>query len=328
MIGFLAGLLLLAQPTSAPPPACTAAESIETSVTEIAGDPDRFLDRCVTVTGAMAGISLYSGREGMYLSHRFGPDGNYVPEARVHRIGIDRQDLRALGLAYPQRTTVTGRVDTCERRYARIEAAGGMPLLGGYCHYHRGPTIVVDAYSVTEQRYERMTGEAARARFGDLAFMPQNWPTRRAAEAVIAEFLAALRDGDRAKLADLHEFVDEENRHRQGVLFSMLEDPHSVFAGLRREVPLQTAYFVLAAEDGTLFGRDYEGPSATVCFCRTADCTGLWPISLNDANNAPDRPYACTKIESRDYRPGRPVLTTFIAGGWLTEPVATAMAEP
>src|SRR6218665_3609320 len=143
MIAFLAAFLAAAQPAPESRP-CTQREAVRATVAEIGRDPQRFLDRCVTVTGPYAGVSMFSGREGMYLLDRYGADGNPVPGSQVHRIGIDSQDMRSLQLRFPQVTTVTGRVDLCRRRYDRIAAAGGIPFLGGYCHYYEGPTIVVD----------------------------------------------------------------------------------------------------------------------------------------------------------------------------------------
>jgi len=327
MLAFLSALLFAVQPAAEAPVPCTEGTSIKTTVVEIASDPDRFLDSCVTVTGAVAGIQMFSGQEGMYLAYRFGRDGNMSEDGQRHRIGIDRQDIRDLRMTYPQQTTVTGRVDTCERRSERIRAAGGIPFLGGYCHYFGGPTVIVDRYSITEQRHERVMGEAARARLGNLAFMPQDWPSRAKTEAAVAEFLAALRAGDSARLAELHEFDDDGNEYQSRVLYDLTQSRYSVFRQVREGDTGQVAYFVLAAEDGTLFSRAEDRPSGYVCFCRTGTCTGRWPISLNDTNNAWDRPFACTHVESRDYREA-PVFVTEVDGGWLAEPTETAMPWP
>lgn len=323
MINFLAFILAaLSQPAPAAPPPCTAREAIRTTVVEIGRRPERFLDRCVTVTGAYSGIRMYSGRDGLYLAHRFGRDGNVARADLAHRIGIDNQEMRELRMRFPQRTTVTGRVDSCERRVARIRAAGGIPFLGGYCHYEGGPTIVVSAYDISEGRYERMTADAARRSYGNLAPMPADWPARAQIEAVAAEFLQALRTGDEPKLAALHETNGETNEHGRALLFELLQNPESVFAQLRRAAPAQTAIFVSAAEDGTLLGRELR--AATICFCRTADCSDRWPIAFNDANNDPSRPFACINAEPRDDGPRRVVLNTPIGGGWLTESAASA----
>jgi len=323
MLGLFGALLFAAQAAPAEPVPCTEADSISATVVEIAGDPGRFLDRCVTVSGAVAGIEMYSGQEGMYLAYRFGADGNHTPEGQKHRIGIDRQDIRDLRMAYPQRTTVTGRVDSCERRYERIRAAGGIPFLGGYCHYFGGPTIVVDAYSITEKRYERMTGEDARRRFGNLAFMPEDWPARPAILSITAELLAALRAGDRAKVAELHDFRNPHDEHERAILYRLLEDSDSAFAQVRSG-PVQTAYFVASAEGGSVLGGERSGAGGIACFCRIGDCSDRWPITLNDTVDSPGRPFACTRIETYEHAT-RPHFYTERQGGWTTEPSVTAV---
>ncbi|HWT13046.1 MAG TPA: hypothetical protein VN231_09870 [Allosphingosinicella sp.] len=324
MILFIAALAVAASAApEAPGQPCSRDGAISATVAEIARDPDRFLDRCVTVTGALAGIRMYSGREGLYLAHRVGRNGNPVAANLAHRIGIDSQDLRELRMRYPQLTTVTGRVDSCERRSARIVAAGGIPFLGGYCHYEGGPTIVVDAYNLTEQRFERMIGEEARREFGNLAAMPPDWPHRPRVEAMATEFLGALRAGDRAKLSELHGIRGEEDEHDRALLFSLLEDRDSVFAEIRQASSPQSAVFVSAAEDGTPLAAP-EGPAALVCFCRGPDCAGRWPIAGNDANNEPRRPFACTRVEPSEEDALGATLRTPIGGGWVTEPAQSA----
>jgi hypothetical protein len=323
MIAFFASLVAFAQVHSTPPP-CNPREAVRTTVVEIGRNPERFVDRCVTVTGAFAGIRMYSRQEGMYLLYRFARDGNQVAAHRVHLIGIDNQDMRDLRMRFPQRTTVTGRVDTCERRYERIRAAGGFPFLAGYCHYESGPTILVDRYSITEQSYGRMMGEEARRRFGNLIPMPEDWPNRSRVEAVAAEFLAALRARDRTKIRELHDIRDERNEHDRGVLSDLLESRYSVFTQVRDRSSSQIAMFVIAAEDDSPLGRGDERPNATVCFCRTDDCSGRWPIAINDANNEPARPYACIGVEPREGTRGGAQVETPIRGGWLREPSGTA----
>lgn len=319
-----------AAPAAWPSQPCTDREAQRATVVEITRRPEYYFRRCVTVTGPYAGITMFRGREGLYRAHRYGPGGNTSAADRGHQIGIDRQQLRDLGLRHPLRTTVTGRVDICERRHARLEQQardrGQLPLimLAGYCHYHGGPTIVVDAFQITEGSYERLTGESARRGYGNLAPMPADWPQRAAIESLTADFLAALRAGDRNALAGLHDFrpntTQEDDR---SLLRWLLEIPQSPFASLRREAPSQTAYFV-GASGGAPIACDGH-VAARVCFCRTADCTGRWPISSGDADADPERPYVCTAIEPRDWTPrGAGFNTPLPRPGWLPEPAVTA----
>jgi hypothetical protein len=328
MIALLAAFILAAAQGTAPSPqACQASNSVRTTVAEIGRNHDRFLDRCVTVSGALIGIRIYDDRDGIYLTHRFGRDGNTPPTETHRSIGLDNQEIRNLQMRYPHEATITGRVDSCRRRSDRVVARGGIPFLGGYCHYSSGPTIIVDAWNITERSYERMTGENFRRRFGNIGFMPADWPSRPAVENLIAEFLQALRAGDRAKLSELHE-ARSSNEHDRSVLYALIEDRDSVFAQVRQMAAPQTAIFVHMAEDGSFLGREDTAISALACFCRSADCSDRWPISINDANNQAHRPYACTRIEPRDWTARKAAFNTPIRGSVLHEPARTAFRQP
>jgi hypothetical protein len=277
------------------------------------------------VTGALAGIRMFSGRDGIYLVSRYGPDGDVPAENLRHQIGIDSQEIRGLRLRHPMRATVTGRVETCGRRYARIlaEPRGPdeiiVPSLGGYCHWFSGPTIQVDRYALSDQGYERLTGEAARSRYGNLSVIPDDWPLRERLEAFAREFLASLRSGYRASLANLHDEAEND-----AVVRSLLDDPNSVFAPFRRAPPSQTRIFVTARDHPARL--DPNMVSGILCFCRAGDCSDRWPISAFDADNDPARPYACTIVQGQDWTARGARLETPIRGrGYLSEPARTAL---
>lgn len=312
IFGTIALAVAAAQPAQAPPP-CTARHAIGTDVVAIASAPERFLGRCVTVTGALADITMFSGREGLYLASRFGPGRNAAAANLRHRIGIDNQEIRNLRMSRPMPATVTGRVDTCERRRDGAPFA----MLTGYCHYAGGPTIVVDAYEIGDRGYERLTGEDARRRYGNIAFMPADWPHRARLERLAAQFLAALRAGDRAVLAALHDIRPESTNESRAQLSTLLDDPASLFVQLRGGAPSQSAIFVVS-RDGAAIPADRL--SGILCFCRAGDCTERWPIAFHDADGDPDRPYACTHVQPWEsagfWTPAR--------GGGLAEPLRTA----
>jgi hypothetical protein len=321
----LAAALALAAAAAAPAalPACTAAGSAPATIERIEARPDRYLDRCVTVRGYVAGIRMYDSREGLYLTYRYGPDGNRIPANLHHRIGIDKQEIRNLRLHHPVEGVVTGRVDSCERRVKRVTDAGGIPFLGGYCHYDGGPTIVVSTYRLGTRSIERMTGEAARARFGNIVPIPADWPFRKRLEQMAADFTAALRSRDRAKLASLHDVDPRQPGESDRDLLSwLLDDPDSVFARFRSAAPSETKIFVNASADGRPFRHDEI--AAILCICRERACGGRWPISGHDADNGPQRPYACTRVEPRDWVPAGAGLNTPRGEGFLLEPRRTA----
>ncbi len=92
--------LFLAAVLVAPPAApCTAATSIHSTVAEIGSNLDRFMGKCVTVSGPFSGLAMFGGVEDMYLTSRFAPDGNYDRAAeKKGRLGLDspKSDLRGL----------------------------------------------------------------------------------------------------------------------------------------------------------------------------------------------------------------------------------------
>ena len=315
----LAALLaLFAQAPEPPPPKCDASNSIATTIPE----PARFIGRCVTVSGALTGRRLYTGREGIYLVSR-------AWEARArdsldfrHRLGIDGQRMQGRA-RHRSWATVSGWLDSCELREERARrrplAPGEIyiPSLGGYCHWEGGPVLVPSNYRLSELHYERMVGEEARRLYGNLAPMPTDWPFRRDMEAMAREFMAAIRSADRDALEAL--FDGQIGRKD---LSYLLEDPASTFAELRRSTPLQTGYFVSMAPDGSLLDRDE--PDAIICFCRSADCSEIWPISRFDAGNAPERPFACIGVIPRDWVARGFGLDTLAGGGSMLEPEQTA----
>ena len=327
---FIAGLLaLIAQPAETPTPQCSAANSVQTTIAEIQRDANRFMNRCVQVSGLISGRTIYSGRDGIYLVSRSRSANNQARANFEHRLGIDSQQL-GLPLGQPSWATVTGWVDSCEQRAARRQRAREArrdPLigtLGGYCHWEAGLVLVPSDHVVREVRVERLTGESARQRFGNLVRMPTDWPQRMAVDGFAADFLAALRARDRERMAELHDIRPTTGRQDDRAMLDMLlSEPESPFAGIRDAEAPQMAIFVQREHDGSL--RDRDAPSALICFCRSADCTDRWPIAHLDADNSPDRPYACTRVEPRDWmRRGAGLSTGLSRRGFLAEPTETA----
>lgn len=315
----LAAILALVGAQPASQPVCTSRQAQATTIEAITAAPERWLDRCVTVSGIADGLRLYSGVEGVYRSRRFGADGNFVPENLRHRIGIDSQNIRtdhSLG-ERASRITVIGTVDSCERRTQRIRDQGRIAFLGGYCHYESGPTIVVSHHEVHPGRFFRLIGEEARRRLGNLAIAPAGWSHRVAVERIARDYLTAVRARDRAVLVDLH--AEYGDRQRDEVLTWLLDDPASSFRRMRNLPPSRSEILIIFRE-GNAPGTSGEHFGAEVCFCRSGDCTGRWPIALRDADAGADRPYACIHVERRTNRPRGAIVYTPRGGGWLAEP--------
>ena len=192
-------LIAIAAAQSPPPvPACTSDIATPATVTEIARRSANFIGRCVTLSGPSSGASLFSGIEGIYLGQWPSVFGGRV--GARHRIGLYSQNHalrdRSLMANGPPHLSVTGRVDSCERLHARLEAAhpDGLAMMGGYCHWFGGPYVDVASWSVDPAiRYERLVGEASRRRVGDLVPAPAGIRDLAALRAFARDFLDAVR---------------------------------------------------------------------------------------------------------------------------------------
>jgi hypothetical protein len=302
---------------AAPHPAdCTAANSTTTTIEAITAQPKLWLDRCVKISGIAGGLVLHSDLDSMYRSARYNKEGRRSPDHFERRIGLDSQELRTHPLLTREarRIEVIGRVDSCERRTERIVAAGGIPFLGGYCHYEGGPTVVATSYRIVSRQYERLVGEAQRRRVGNLVEPPPDWEWRDELEGMARNFAAAVRARDRPRLASLLSYGQSLEEER---IVSILREP--AYRELRDGVPGEIRLFTTAVG-----GRFRPGDSghvfAHLCYCRTLDCSGRWPITSRDADAGRDRPYVCVAVSGRIAPPPNLSLYADAEGGWLAEP--------
>lgn len=332
MLPWLTALLLLGA-ESAPQASCTAANSTPATVRQIATRPEDFVGRCVTVTGPASGIAIYDGVEGIYLSQSEGRN------SWRHRIGVYSRDnairREAAERRAPALLTVTGRVDTCEAMEASARRAAAendrktgevsIVMMGGYCHYLGGPVVRADSYVETEARLERLTGERARRLYGELVVPPPDWPLLSWLLDLSGQFERALRAGDRGRLAALHDIDLKSARRPSQEALDYLLDETSPFAEVRRRGTVQSELFIHYGDlTGSGYAESSRYPSGVLCFCRTRDCTHVWPISASDASNAPDKPYACTMIEPQDWTKRKAAFRTPVNRAWLAEPARTA----
>ena len=313
-------MMILALTVALAQPACTPETATTTTVSAITAAPDQWLDRCVTVPGIASGIQLHQDRDSIYLSSRRGADGNSEPGARRGVIGIDGGELRShAGLrARATRITVTGTVDSCERRSQRIVAAGGIPFLGGYCHYFAGPTIVVRHHAIGREQLDRLTGEGERARVGDLIEPPASWEWRDEMEEIGRRFAAAVHGSDRAALEAM---IAGGTQHKRERVASILNPANASYRFLREAAPRRTALFVHAA-GGSLPTSDAEHASAQICYARQEALDVAWPISSRDADAGADRPYLCIHVSGRMAAPSHIEVHVPDDGQWLAEPRA------
>lgn len=334
------GLSLAVQTGGASPP-CTVAVAVEASVVAINDAPEKWVGRCVALVGPAGSIEMYSGVEGKYLSRRFGPDGNFDRQGLRHRIGLysDDNGIRSSELHKSgiPKISVIGTVDTCERMQAAAEARAqrdnpGVPaiiMMSGYCHYYRGAVVRATSYSFDPAwRYERLAGEPARTRFGSLAHLPIDWPSRGRLQELATLFRAAVARGDDAELAELHDISSSASSHYREKMLRFLKqemrDRLAVPPGAARE---EQAFLVSYLPPGSpAYERSREDDARNafglVCYCRARDCTKLWPLASFDVNNRADQPYVCTYASWRD---GRAKFVTPTGEGGFSEPRRSAL---
>jgi hypothetical protein len=313
----IAAFIALAASAAAPAAAdCTEKNSSPARIEAVTAQPQQWLDRCVKLSGIAGGLVLHSSLDTMYRSARYGDDGNRILANLKHRIGIDSQELRGHPVLRTEarRIEVIGRVDSCERRRERIVAAGGIPFLGGYCHYEGGPTVVVASYRIVSGQHERLVGEAERRRVGDLVEPPGDWEWRDALEGLARNFAAALRAADRTRLASLLSYGESLEEER---IVSILREP--AYRELREGIPGEIRLFT-QAKGGRFRSSESGYVFAHLCYCRTRDCSGRWPIASRDADAGLHRPYVCVSVSGRAAPPAKLDLYADAEGGWLAEP--------
>jgi hypothetical protein len=129
---------------------CEPAASPRTTVAQIRAAPAQYVGLCVTLTARSNGVGLYDSQEEL---------------DRYEQAPTRWRDIRMIGVYLPPKVereitdlhllwTVSGRVDTCERVYARSphREAPALPsspsepdqflFVTGYCHQReRGPVV-------------------------------------------------------------------------------------------------------------------------------------------------------------------------------------------
>ncbi len=310
--------LLAASPARAEERAdCTPRSATTATVAAIAGDPPAWTGRCVTVTAVGSGRWLYESVDGFYRLSREPGD----PASNGLRLGLDNLTRTIAG--FPE-LTVTGRVQDCEAARQAVEAsakAGEIAMIAGYCHYFSGAYLWVEkARRGPAKPFERRTRVRGEG-YGDLSSGSDAWARRALVEQKSSAFLAAVVARDRQALAELMapdptDALDLEAARKAA---ADVLGRSSVFKALG----LSSQRIVLRRR-----GAGDDGLDAFACFCRTADCTGRWPIASFDVDNLPSRPYACIRVA--DYvvfqKGLRPVIMLPEVEAGLKEPAQAAAA--
>ena len=288
---FFPGFLALAVSAEPAPSACSARTAEPATIQRIMENPAGYSGRCVAVTALTHGFLLFSSVEGYYRAGPLmGGDPARDPADR-ERLGLDNDRImRRLPQGGLHHVTAIGRVQICEQVRDMVsarEAPGTVSWVTGFCHVANGPYLWLHGLrSRGRSGAVRLAGEANRGRIGDLVPAPGSWPHRRFVEVQAGRWLRALQGGDRREFGRIHLEAEIGGRRATRLAFGR----HRGFADIRRGRPQS---IILVRREPPDREDDY---SSTICFCRTGDCSHLWPIAEIDADNAETRPYVCTRF--------------------------------
>lgn len=321
MIAALAALFLgAAQPAA---PACNWRNAVPADLRVLAAAPAQWLDRCVRLEGMVQRNVFYSDVAGLYAAFATNKDDR----RNDGWLGLYRDAPRFYGAL--RRGSIIGIVQDCAVQYERAmaQAAPGELLMStGYCHY-RGGLVLADSQFRAGSRVRpmRQTGEAARLAFGDLQTEAEVGPAPDAVRRLGDRFIAAVRAGDAAALRSFAGPWSEQthwDRPRWARAYSAWLAGHggSPLAALRRNAAApQTVYLRERVE------RDAAAEGETgdwhICYCKTGDCNGVWPISASDATAEAPRPFVCARAyNDRQRRSEPPDRLGLERSGGLREP--------
>jgi hypothetical protein len=314
---FLAALGLIAMPGAARAATapCAAAESAPVTIEAVQSALETWEGHCVRLRGLAANRRLYASRDAL-----LDPIIVYGPlPARSIVIYPDGPTRRERD---PRMVEIVGRIGSCARmhelvREMRERERDHLIMVAGYCHtslesYVRPTTIRVTDHRAIPRPTEAEVAPGRR----QLIDAPATVPLRNEQAAAARALAAAIAAGDQAAFRRLHDpdlqaEIDRPGGTRtpamiraetgeENARLRRLRAPDSVFAGLPAATSRQERVFVTREDqsDAAAPGAHDDVPLLT-CWCRSADCTGRWPVRTVDADNDRHRPYACVQTSGR-----------------------------
>lgn len=250
---------------------CTVDNSEKADIADIAAAPSAWMGKCVVV-------------DGLYSDERVYRDVDAVYGLNAASLGGYIDGLGQLPGAW--RGSFVGRVTECadlERTLVAAQLrAPGISLHGRVlgCAKPEGAMLMfmstTGAFEPSELK-RRMPG----GRGGNLDIAGQDWPHLAAAIETADAFAKAMLAGDADALADV---LGDAYRAEQ-----LLTESGSALAFLRQGGGRPTIFKERTAAPDAI--------AAEACWCRQRACGKAWPIDSRDADNRPERPYACLRVE-------------------------------
>jgi len=278
---------------------CTPAKATDTTIDAIEADYPAWENRCVRLHGLAVMKRLYTDRQALLE----GLDGN---SNGAHSLVVLFQKKSRLPLK-PAQVEIVGRIYSCASLHAVFASymqdhPGEVIMANGYCHTSQANYIEPTAIRILSREAISRLVEAEVPTGKRSLIDDQPDPAVRARIIATARaFLKAIVEKNegaflRLSVSDLattpHWQIDDL-RHD----FRRLSRPGSPF--VERSIEGYSQERLFATRNG-LFDEFRGFPSTIVCWCKTANCAGRWPVLRLDADNLRSRPYLCVGVEDND----------------------------
>lgn len=250
---------------------------------------------CLTVDGLWVGNRFYDGIDGYYRAEAAGS------EPVTSRLGVYGWWARVEPPDTPAPARLTGRVGDCRD----LGSAPNVIMVSGYCHYVSGGYIALGSAEITGPTPYRLLGAQARAGIGQLLEPPLDWAHRTYVEGRVWTWLERLRSNDITAYAEamgLGSYAADPDEPGSDIQ-ALFREPGSVFDRLRNERVDTLRIWLFAPRE-----RDVDEPpvdptdlDAVACFRLGEWTDDRWPVAGVDADNAPERPYACVAVGRETY---------------------------
>lgn len=300
---------------------CTGNRARDVAITEVTANPERYHFACVRVQGLTSGphnddiVTISESQKAAYQRD----ETVYWRNRGSRSIGVMAWDGVEALPAF-QFASITGIVIDCriisdglqaqEGAWRAADLVGGSDdemiiLPGGFCHFSSDPHIRANEVRIlpVSPPPPRLLPRDRASLIGNLVPAPANWKWRQHVEELARKFLDVLRKRDFATFPQLHvEFTDEGWNTLAINSATQLQD--GAFAAFGRLMQSSHTPQILIAPYVWYYMPYRLDPkegsfTSVVCYCLTLDCRSSWPIQVFDADNRPDRPYACLEIEQQ-----------------------------
>lgn len=343
-------LTLLAAMVAEPElPACEPNIATPITVDQLVASDRSLIGTCVAVQGWTSGGTLLQSVEDYY---RYTEREDFQPKEPRQEVGIydyfdfiygDEVFLSALLLEVgeedgPEWVSITGAVGHCDVDYDDDQKEPNEPVVVMTDHSYCGwsGTVYIKAHTISIDRSRlayRLTDQSLRGRLGNLEIVSANDRSFAKGQEIATSFFQAMRRRDYTSIKR-HFGMPIGSDLKSSPFHHFFENAENALA-FSRSLPVNydapVPQFVLFRFDAEtrqfLDTSDRDLPFDVMCFCKTGDCSTLWPLNEIDARNRDDRPFACAQIVSDEPEKGEddPWSHRVVAfDGFLPEPPESA----